>query len=106
MRLLEIDGDNYELTQKAYFQVMAGEPAAVFRGMWSLYPYFAKNAAGFPVYVATTSIDYGFFTLEPEYNNFSSEVVGHQTRSREPIFGKGMCPTLVESRVCQAESIC
>lgn len=106
LRILHIEQDNYDLNEVAYFDCLpTSSEKAVFEGTWSNYPYFSSQN------VIVSSIEYGLFVVRPDYAAMRRDIESNatymqQTRERTIEYAQAgaVCPGLVESRSCAAET--
>jgi len=101
LRILQIDQDNFNLDEVAYFDVLPKpDYDTSFEGSWSNYPYFKSGN------VAVSSIEYGLFMVRPNYSQIKADIAagnyGEQTRSREVVSGDNdaTCPAVMQKRQC------
>lgn len=102
LRILHVDLSNGELVEVAYFDVFPARTTANFSGSWSNYPYGLKDGA-----VAMTSIDYGFFTVGPQWDKIAAEVAARnayaereRTRQILTVTAGSTCPPLRQTQYC------
>lgn len=106
LRILHIDQASYGLKEVAYFDCLPNHsPYAAFEGTWSNYPYFKSGN------VIVSSIEYGLFVVRPDHEAIEAAVKSNTTymeqqreRSIEFATTGAVCPGLVESRVCDAQT--